>query len=71
MAIKSLYCQPEVRVNVKQSKSFNVNVGFWQGCVLSLYRSIIYVNWMNKHSRTDEFVMMRRFKISMLFFTDD
>ena len=38
MTIKSLHCQLEVRVRVngKQSKSFHVDVGLWQGCVLSL-----------------------------------
>ena len=36
MAIKSLFCQPEVcvRVNGKQAKSFHVGVGLRQGCEL-------------------------------------
>ena len=35
MAIKSLYCQSEVRVRVngKQSKSFHEGVGLRRGCV--------------------------------------
>ena len=37
MAIKSLYCQPEVcvRVNGILSKPFHIGVGIWQECVLS------------------------------------
>ena len=42
MAIKSLYCQLEVCVNGKQSKSFHVGVGLRQGCVLSPLFFIIY-----------------------------
>ena len=56
MTMKSLYCQPEVCVNGKQSKSFHVGVGLQQGCVLSPLLFIIYVKWMNKLSRTDEWV---------------
>ena len=43
MAIKLLYCQPEVCVciNGKQSKSFYVSVGLRQGCVLSSLLFII------------------------------
>ena len=52
MAVKSLYCQPEicVCVNGKQSKLFHVGVGHRQGCVLSPLRFIIYMNWMDKLS---------------------
>ena len=73
MAIKSLYCQPEVcvRVNDKQSKSFNAGVGFRQGCVLSPILFIIYMNWMNKLSQSDECVTIGRCKISRLLFADN
>ena len=73
MAIKSLYCQPEVcvRVNGKQPKSFHVGVGLRQGCVLSLLLFIIYMNWMDKLRRTDECVTIGRYKISRLLFADD
>ena len=71
MAIKSLYCQPEVcvHVNGRQSKSFQVRVGIRPGCVLSLF--IIYIFWMDKLSRTDECVTIGRCKISRLLFADD
>ena len=73
MAIKSLYCLPEVfvRVNGKQSKSFLVGVGVRQGCVLSPILFIIYMNWMDKLSRTDECVTIGRCKICRLLFADD
>ena len=73
MTIKSLYCQSEVcvLVNGKQSKSFNVSVGLRQGCVLSPLLFIIYMNWMDKLSRTDECVTIGRYKISRLLFADD
>ena len=73
MAITSLYCQPEVCVcvNGKQSKLFHVAVGLRQGCVLSPLLFIIYMNWMDKFSRTDKCVMIGRCKISRLVFADD
>ena len=73
MAIKLLYCQLEiwVRVNGKQSKSFHVEVGLRQGCVLSLLLFIIYMNCIDKLSRTDECVTIGRCKISRLLFADD
>ena len=68
MAIKSLYCQPEtcVCVNDKQSKSFHVGVGLRRGCVLSPLLFIIYMNWMDKLSQTDECVTIGRCRISRL-----
>ena len=71
LAIKSLYCQPDVCVcvNGKQSKSLHVGVGLRQWCVLSAL--IIYVIWMDKLSRTDECVTIGRCKISRLLFADD
>ena len=73
MAIKSLYCQLElcVCVNGKQSKSFQVGVGFRQGCVLSHFFFIIYMNWMDKFSRTDGCVMIERCNINRLLLADD
>ena len=73
MAVKSLYCQPEVClcVNGKQSKSFHVGVALRQGCLLSLLLFIINTNWIDKLSRTDECVTIRRCKISWLLFADD
>ena len=71
MTIKSLYCQPEVcvRVNGKQLKSFGV--GLRQECILSPLLFIIYMNWMDKLSQTDECVTIGRCKISRLIFADD
>ena len=65
MVIKSLYCQIAVcvRVNGKQSKLFCVRVGLRQGYVLSLLFFIIYMNWNDKLSRTDESVTIGRCKI--------
>ena len=73
MAIKSLYCQPEVcvRVNGKKSKPFHVGVGLRQGGVLSPLLFIIYMNWIDKLSRTDECVTIGSCKISRLLFADD
>ena len=54
--IKSFYCRPEVcvRVNGKQSKPFHVGIGLRQGCVLSLFLFIVYINWIDKRSQADE-----------------
>ena len=67
------YCQPEVcvRANGKQSKSFHVGVGLQQVCVLSPLLFIIYMNWIDKLSRINEYVTIGRCNISWLFFTDD
>ena len=58
IAIKPLCCQSEVcdRVNGKQSKLFYVSFGLRQGCVLSPFLCIIYINWMDKLSQTHECV---------------
>ena len=63
---------PEVcaRVN-KQSRSFHVSVGFNQGCALSPLLFIIYMNWMDKLSRTDVCFTIERRKINRLLFADD
>ena len=74
MAIKSLYCQqPEVCVcvNGKQSKSFHVDIGLRQGCVLSPLLFVMYMNWIDKLSQIDEGVTIGRCKISRLLFADD
>ena len=73
LAIKSFYCEPEVcvRVNGKKSKPFHVGVGLRQGCVLSPLLFIIYMNWIDKLSRTDGCVTIGNNKISRLLFADD
>ena len=63
-------------MNGKQSKSIHVGVGkgvfgLRQGCVWSPLLLIIYTNWMDKLSRTDDCVTIRRCKISRLLFADD
>ena len=72
MAITSLYCQPEVCVSVngKQSKSLHVGVGLRQKFVLSPLLFIIYMNWMDKLSRTNECITIGRCKISRVLFAD-
>ena len=49
----------------------DVGVGLQQVCVLSHIIFIIYINWMDKLSRTDEFVTIGICKISRLVFADD
>ena len=73
MAINSLYSYTEVciRVNGKQSKSFHVDVGLRQRCVLSSLFFITYMNCMDKLSRTDECVTIGRCKINRLLFADN
>ena len=73
MAIKSLYCQPEVGVfvNGKQLKSFQVSVGLRQKCVLLHLVFIIYMKWMDKLRRTNECVKIGGRKISRLLFADN
>ena len=48
-----------------------MGVGLRQGCVLSPLLFIIYMNRMDKLSRTDECVTIVRYKISRLRFADD
>ena len=73
MAIKSLYCLPEVSVcvNGKQSKSFHVGVGLRQECVLPHLLFMIYMNRMDKLNGTDKCVTIGRCKITRLLFADD
>ena len=73
MAITPRCCQPEVCICLsgKHSKSFDVRVGLRHGCVLLPLLFIIYLNWINKLSRTDECVTIGRCKISRLLFVDD
>ena len=56
MAIKSLYCQPEVyfRANGKQSKSFYGAVGLRKGMFCHLSFFIISMIWIDKLSQTDK-----------------
>ena len=56
LAFKSLYCQPEVcvRVKDKNSKSFYVGVGLCQRDVSSPLFFIIYMNWMNELSQAND-----------------
>ena len=56
---------------IKQSKSFHVGISLPQGCVLSPLLFIIYMNWMDKLSRTNECVTIGRCKITKLLFSDD
>ena len=51
--------------------SFHVDVGLWQGCVWSPLLFIIYINYMDKLSQSDECVTIGRCKISWLLFTND
>ena len=72
-AIKSLYSQSEVRVRIggKKSKPFQVGIGLRQGCVLSPLLFIVYMNWIDMHSRVDEGVTIGDCNISRLLFADD
>jgi len=46
-------------------------VGLRQGCVLSLFLFIVYMNWINCHSRADEGVTVESCRINRLLCTDD
>ena len=72
-AIKSFYCRPNVCVwvNNKQSKPFHVGVELRQGCVLSPLLFIVYMNWIDKCSRSDECATIGNCKISRLLFAND
>ena len=72
LAIKSFYCQPEVcvRVNRMQSKPFHVGIGLQQGCVLSSFFFITYMNWIDWRSQTSE-SQTRVLQISRPLFADD
>ena len=65
---KSLHCRPEVcvRVNGKQSKSFQMGVGLRQWCVMSTLLFIVYMNWIDKCSQVDECATIGNRKISRL-----
>ena len=73
LAIGSFCCHPEVcvRVNGKQSKPFHVGVGLRQGCVLSPLLFVIYMNWIDKLSQTDECAKLGSCKINRLLFADN
>ena len=72
-ATKSFHCRPEVcvRVNDNQSNLFQVGSGLRQGCVLSPFLLIVYMNWIDKCSQADECAMTENCKISRLLFADD
>ena len=48
-----------------------MGVGLRQGCVLSLFLFIVYMNWIDKCSQADECATIGNRKISYLLFTDD
>ena len=52
------------------SKSFHFNLGLQQACAWSPLLFIIYMNWMDHLSQTDEYVTIRRCKISWLLYAD-
>ena len=60
-----------VGVNGKRSKPFHVGVGLRQGCVLSPFLLVVYVNWIDKCSQADECATIGNCKISRLLFADD
>ena len=53
------------------AKSLHVGVGFRQGCVLSPFLFIVYMNWIDKRSQADECAAIGNCKISRLLFADD
>jgi len=73
LAIKSFCCQPQVcvRVNDKQSKPIHVGFGLRQGCILSPLLFIIYMNWIDKLSQTNEYATIGNCKINRLLFAKD
>ena len=72
-AFKSFYCRLEVcvRVNGKESKPFHVGVGLRQGCVLSPFLFIVYMNLIDKCTQAYECATIKKCKINRLLFADD
>ena len=72
-AVKSLYYCSEmcVRVNGNKSNPFTVGVGLRQGCVLSPLLFIIFMDWIDRHSRGAECVTIGDCSVDRLLFADD
>ena len=67
MALTGVYSLPLSHFTV----ILKVVLSLRQGCVLTLLRFIIYMNWMNKHNQTDECITIGRCNISQLLFAGD
>ena len=48
-----------------------MDVGLRQECVLSLLLFKVYMNWIDRHSLSEECIMDRRSRIIHLLFGDD
>ena len=72
-AIKSFYKQSEVcvRVNGMKTKPFNVSVGLRQGCVLSPFLCITYMDKIDKNSSSSSGVTFGKCNLRRLLFADD
>ena len=72
-AIKSLYNQSEacVRVNGMKTKPFSISVELRQGCVLSPFLFIIYMNKVNKDSSSSSGVRFGKCNVRRLLFAND
>ena len=54
-----------------KSKPFHVDVGLRRECILSPLLFIVYMNWIDECSQTDECATIGNCKISRVLFTDD
>jgi len=69
----SSHCIPDqkfVPVSGELTIPFAVGIGLRKGCVLSFF-FIVYLNWIDSHSRVDEGVTFGSCRINRLLFTDD
>jgi len=71
LAIKSLYCQPEVcvRVNGTKSKPFMWVLASGKGAFCLLF--IIYMNYEDQRNQINECATIGNYKINRLLFADD
>ena len=73
LAVKSLhYCSGVcVGVGGVKPQTYTVVIGFRQGCVLSPLLFIVYISWIDSHSRDDEGVTAGSCRINRVVFADD
>ena len=72
-AIRSLSddCKSHVRINGSKSGSFQVRVGFRQGCVLTPLLFIIFMDTISRRTTTPDCVKIGNARVESLLFADD
>ena len=73
VTIRSLYndCKSHVRINGSKSDSFPVRVGLRQGCVLSPFLFIIFMDRISRRSTTPDCVTIGNARVESLLFAED